>query len=293
LAFHLGTGLARFFGETRVLLIDVDHQSSLSIVCLGGATRWEAASTAGETVDQVFQHFTGAVTTLPGPEIVVRNPIRGNRYPSLDLVPASLHLDDTEIELAGTHKGNPITSEWDKRTLLCRWIEENGIDEEYDYIIFDCPPATKIVSQNALAASHGYIVPVVPEAVMERGAPHLVEMIGTGIDRRLNALAQFGNPSTIYAPNTELVGLVITRIRTHRGSSGYTDDHTTHLYRLERTWGDRLINPYIEDGTGVSQSLAAGLPVYDRTNTQNVRDRGFDQMFRQLVTTLKSRIDQI
>lgn len=294
LAFHLATGLARFFDQTRVLLIDVDHQSSLSIVCFGGATSWEAASQAGQTIDQVFQYFTGSVRTMPGQEIVFNSPIRLNRYPSLDLVPASLHLDDTEIELAATHKGNPITSEWDKRTLLCRWIEDNHIDEEYDYIIFDCPPATKIVSQNALAASHGYIVPVVPEAVMERGAPHLVEMIETGIDRRLNALAQFGDPSTIYVPNTQLIGLVITRIKTHGPAhSGYTDDHTTHLNGLQRTWGDRLMEPYIEDGTGVSQSLAAGLPVYDRANTQNVGGRRFPQMFRQLVTTLKARIDQI
>lgn len=41
-----------------------------------------------------------------------------------------------------------------KRTLICRWLEESGVDDEYDLIIFDCPPATKIVSQNAIAASH-------------------------------------------------------------------------------------------------------------------------------------------
>jgi chromosome partitioning protein len=35
LAFHLATGLARYYDGTRVLLIDVDHQSSLSILCLG------------------------------------------------------------------------------------------------------------------------------------------------------------------------------------------------------------------------------------------------------------------
>ena len=97
------------------------------------------------------------------------------RYSSLDMVPASLQLDDIEIELTATHQGNAIQSEWNKRTLLCRWIEETKLDKLYDYIIFDCPPATKIVSQNAIAASHGYIIPVVPEAVMERGAPHLYQ----------------------------------------------------------------------------------------------------------------------
>lgn len=291
LAFHLATGLAGFYDPTRVLLIDIDHQSSLSIVCLGGA-RWQAASQANRTVDQVFQHFTGSMIPMPGREIIISSPIQRNLYPDLDLVPASLHLDDTEIELAGTHKGNPITSEWDKRTLLCRWIEDAGIDDEYDYIIFDCPPATKIVSQNAIAASHGYVVPVVPEAVMERGAPHLVQMIRDGIDRRLNALAPFGNPSKVYVNSTHLVGLVITRIKTHGpAQSGYTDDHTLHLSSLQRTWGNQLVTPYIEDGTGVSQCLSRGFPVYNFGHTQNVGGRGFPQMFYDLVDELKSRID--
>ena len=30
-------------------------------------------------------------------------------------------------------------------------------DKKYDYIIFDCPPATKLVSQNALAASDYFV----------------------------------------------------------------------------------------------------------------------------------------
>ncbi|MEJ2061041.1 MAG: ParA family protein, partial [Gammaproteobacteria bacterium] len=39
LAFHLGTGLARYH-DKKVLLVDMDHQSSLSILCLG-AYDWE------------------------------------------------------------------------------------------------------------------------------------------------------------------------------------------------------------------------------------------------------------
>ena len=33
LAFHLGTGLA-WLHDSRVLLVDMDHQSTLSILCL-------------------------------------------------------------------------------------------------------------------------------------------------------------------------------------------------------------------------------------------------------------------
>jgi len=292
LAFHLATGLSRYHDEKRVLLIDMDHQSSLSILCLG-PDAWEQAVEEERTVEEVFKPFVGRRPELPHSELIVQNPLGRRPYATLDLVPASLRLDDTEIDLTASHQGNAIASEWNKRTLICRWLELTEVDNRYDYIIFDCPPATKIVSQNAIAASHGYILPVVPEAVMERGAPHLHGMVRTGIDRRLIALAAMGEPRAIFVPETQLVALAITRIQTSRGSSGYTDDHTQHLRSLERHWGDDLARPYIVQGTGLSQALADGVPVYDRSHTQNVGGRGLHQQYRELTNELKRRIDAL
>jgi chromosome partitioning protein len=193
LAFQLAAGLVRYHAPARVLVVDMDHQSSLSIVCLG-AHGWNAAITAGNTVNEVFKPFIGQAPGMPSASIVLPTQLNRAHYGALRIVQASLQLDDVEIELTASHHGNAIQSEWNKRTLMCRWIEESGIDHDFDYIIFDCPPATKIVSQNAIAASHGYIIPVVPEAVMERGAPHLFQMVQTGIDSRLNALAALQLP---------------------------------------------------------------------------------------------------
>ena len=293
LAFHLGTGLAGFH-EKRVLLIDMDHQSSLSVLCLG-ADGWQAAIKEKRTIDEVFRSFVGQGAQPTG-EIIVENPMRRRYrrdYGGMDLVPANLSLDDVEIELTASHQGNAIQSEWNKRTLVCRWIEENDVDARYDYIIFDCPPATKIVSQNAIAASHGYIIPVVPEAVMERGAPHLHQMVRTGIDARLKALALMkeANPRPMHVPDTKLVGVVVTRIQT--ASSGYTNDHTQHLRSLQEHWKKKLLETYIGQGTGVSQALSEGVPVYDRSNARNVGGRGIDQQFKQLTAEIKRRMDKL
>ena len=294
LSTQLAAGLVRFHGA-RVLLVDVDHQSSLSIVCLG-AGRWQEAVNAGQTISSVFKHFTDS-SHRPGNDIIVENAITNDRighYAALDIVPASLELDDLEIELTATHQGNAIESEWRKRTLICSWIDRNEIDEAYDYILFDCPPATKIVSQNAIAASHCYVVPVVPEAVMERGAPHLVQMIRTGIDRKMTALAAMGEDRASFVPETSLVGLAVTRIRTHGpAASGFTDDHTVHLRSLQRQWQSDLLQPYIHEGTGVSQALADNVPVFDRSNTQNIGYRQIDTMYEELVEAIKDRVDAI
>ena len=291
LAFNLGAGLSRHHGA-RVLLIDMDHQSSLSIVCLGPG-RWQQVAGEGSTINRVFSNFLA--TELPGREIVHRADIANHpHYGNIDIVPAQLDLDDTEVELTASHQGNAIRSEWNKRTLLCRWIEETGVDADYDYVLFDCAPATKIVSQNAIAASHGYIVPVVPEAVMERGAPHLRNMVRSGIDERLRALASLGSPRAVWVPDTKLVGLAVTRIqRAGNAASGYTNEHTEHLQSMQRQWGDALVEPYILQGTGVSAALSDRVPVYSRAGTQNIGYRGIDQQYRDLTNALKAKIDSL
>lgn len=288
LAFQFAAGLARFHAS-RVLLVDMDHQSSLSIVCLGNDA-WQEVAFSGKTTTSVFRDFG---SPLPGADIV-RDTNFGEHdaYAEIKIVPANLDLDDVEIDLTSTHQPNPIKSEWDKRTLICRWLEETALDEEFDYIVFDCAPATKIVSQNAIAASHGYIVPVVPEAVMERGAPHLRNMIRSGIDKRLQALAAMGDARSMFVSETQLVGLIVTRIQVAGNAhSGFTNDHTQHLRSLERLWGDDLIKPYILQGAGVGEAMTDRVPVYDRHWTQNVGRRKIDVQFKKLTNRLKARID--
>ena len=292
LAFNLAAGLARYHGS-RVLLVDMDHQSSLSIVCLG-TDGWDDVSDSGSTVTAVFRDFPG--TELPGAEIVSSTSFGQNRWYAnlIDIVPASLDLDNTEIELTSSHQGETTRSAWNKRTLMCRWLEETGLDDNYDYILFDCAPATKIVSQNAIAASHGYILPVVPEAVMERGAPHLRDMIRAGIDRKLKTWAKTGEHRPLYVPDTRLVGLTVTRIQiSGTAYSGYTNDHTQHLNSLQRRWNGQLVQPYIKQGVGVPEALSDRVPVYDRPQTQNIGKRGIHRQFKALTDEFKDRMDQL
>ena len=292
LAFNFAAGLARFHGA-RVLLVDMDHQSSLSIVCLG-TDRWKEVSKKNLTVTPIFRNFLNL--ELPGREIVHPTYFgRDQSYRNLiGIVPANLDLDDVEIDLTSSHQGNAIQSEWNKRTLVCRWLEETNLDGDYEYIIFDCAPATKIVSQNAIAASHGYVIPVVPEAVMERGAPHLYNMIESGIDQRLQALRTMGESRTMFVPTTELIGLVVTRIQAAGNAvSNYTDDHTQHLDSLRRQWVDLLVEPYILQGTGVGQAMTSRVPVYDRGRTQNIGKRGIHKQYEELIEKLKNRMDDL
>ena len=60
-AFNFAAGLSRYH-QARVLLVDMDHQSSLSIVCLG-QERWRSVARDEATVNQVFASYG---RSLPG-----------------------------------------------------------------------------------------------------------------------------------------------------------------------------------------------------------------------------------
>ena len=292
-AVHLGCFLTRKRpGGARVLIIDVDHQSTLSIIVMNPGP-WESACAAGRTVNRIFSSYTTQGAQLPGTEVITQEPF-GSTYPTFDIVPAQLELDDTEIELASTTIGSAIISEWRKRTLLCKWLDQSGIDDEYDFIVFDCPPATKIVSQNAIAASHAYVVPVIPDAISTRGVTHFRHLVSTRIDAKMKAYAASVQQSEIpntYVPDTMLGGIVVSMAQSHGpADSGYINEHWNQMNALRRLWGADVLEHVIERAVGVAESLGSGWPVFDSTDNANVTNRGLPQMFEGVCEELINKL---
>lgn len=266
-------------------------------MCLDEKT-WDDAKKNGKTVNSIFTHFTIPGTPLPDKSIIIKSPKKN--YPKLDLLSSELQLDETELDLGSSAMGDPFLSEWNKRMLVARWLEKNMIDEDYDYIIFDCPPATKIVTQNAIAVSHGYLIPAIPDAVSTRGIPHLIERVLTKIDAKLNGLEIYlkskdkdKHIENTYVPKTKHIGIIVFRIRTHGpAASGYVNEHTINLEILQRRYPTLIITPFIEEGIGVPECMGEGDPVYDSYNF-NVRNRGFINVFEKITAECKTRIDAI
>src|SRR3954471_24540975 len=71
LSYHLAAFLAQ---NHRVLLIDVDHQSSLSIVVLG-PTLWDKCVKAQRTINRVFESFCNRKIPMPNDDIVIKNAV--------------------------------------------------------------------------------------------------------------------------------------------------------------------------------------------------------------------------
>jgi len=286
--------------DHKVLLVDVDHQSSLSIVILGSAL-WEKQVKAQKTVNRVFESFCNRKIPMPKGEIIVPNPIGAREvsyaqwYPNLDFVSAQFELDDTEIDLASTTYGNANLSDWQKRTLLADWLDGINAQDKYDYVIFDCPPATKIVSQNALAASDCYVIPVIPDDISSRGVTHFRNLVQNKIDKKLaylreSAHVQENDVPKNFVASTRLAGIVPFLVKhAGRAASGYTNIHTEQIAALRRTWKADVIKTIGKNKIGVPEAVAAGVPVwrYGGGNaTKAVKD-----MMTSICDELKARID--
>lgn len=297
LAFHLCAFLAR---EHKVLAIDVDHQSSLSIVMLGKL--WEARVTSGLTANRIFQSFCNPrQVKMPGKDIIFANPIharqpRWNLYPNLDLVSAQFELDDTEIDLASTTMGSPPVSEWEKRTLLASWIDSVDADSTYDYIVFDCPPATKLVSQNALAASNYFVIPVIPDELSSRGVTHFRNLVTEKVNKKLEFLRTAAgiSPSDApkaYVPQTKMAGIAAFMAKTAgRAASGMTNLHTQQLRTLRRRWKDDLMQSVVKHLTGIPESIDAGWPVWDLVGEKTNVTGQVVSMMESVCQEIKDRV---
>ena len=278
LAFHLAAYLAQ---TARVLIVDVDHQSSLSIVVMG-ADKWEAAATNRHTCNTIFESFCNRKVSMPGAEIISSNPLLARHpwltsYKKLDIVPAQFELDDTEIEMASTTMGSAMLSEWHKRTLLAEWLDHVNVNDNYHYVIFDCPPATKLVSQNALAASQFYVIPVIPDVMSSRGVTHFRTLVNEKIDKKLEFLRTGSGvaPRDVpksYSPTTTLAGIAPFMAKpAGNAASGLVNIHTEQLAALRRRWGKDIVPTTVKHLAGVAEAMDAGLPVWDAYQSQNIR----------------------
>lgn len=84
----------------------------------------------------------------------------------LDLVPSHIDLAAAELELAGSEGREAIL-----QTLFA------AIEDDYDYLVIDCPPSLGILTLNALTAADEVLIPLQPHFLALHGLSKLLESI--------------------------------------------------------------------------------------------------------------------
>jgi len=158
-ALNLGACLAEL--GRRVLLVDLDPQSSLTLATVGDRAGYSMAEVLGSVQPGSLQLAD-----------IIQN-IKGG----LDIAPADIALSVTELGLVTRHG---------RENVLRRVL---GGAADYDYCLIDCGPSLGLLVVNALTAADYVIAPTLPTALDLRGLKLFLESVET-VRQNLNPQLQ-------------------------------------------------------------------------------------------------------
>ena len=223
-AVNLAAGLARY-GNQRVLLVDLDPQANTTAVFFGAA--YVAGPNPGLTVYDVLMEQAQAKSVLRSAELAANG-----RYKlpatSIDLLPAHINLAVAEQELV---------SVFQRENRLKQALET--IQNQYDFVIIDCPPSLGLLTVNALMASTEILIPV---------EPGVFPLIGLGLLHK--------TIDTIKAANSELHVIGLLPLRMNR-----TNLAVSTLGELKSRFGD-LVLPPIPERIAIGEAHARGQDIF-------------------------------
>ena len=190
-AINLATALAAT--GRRVMLFDLDPQGNASTGL--GIDRNAAESGSYEVL------IGGApIATATAPTAV----------PGLVVVPASVDLSGAELELVDIER-----REFQLKEAF------NSLNDIYDYVLIDCPPALGLLTLNALVAADGVLVPLQCEYLALEGLSQLVRTVERVHNAFNDRLAVQGIVLTMFDSRNNLSNLVADDVRSYFGDVVY------------------------------------------------------------------------
>lgn len=207
---NLAAGLAQL--NQRVLLVDLDPQ--------GNATMG-AGINKSELKSSVYEVLLGMVEVKAA---MVRSESGG-----FDVLPANRELAGAEVEMV----------ELDNREKRLK----DGlamINDDYDFILIDCPPALSMLTLNGLCAAHGVIIPMQCEYYALEGLSDLVNTIKK-VHAKLN-------------PDLKIIGLLRVMFDPRMTLSQQVSS------QLEQHFGDKVFKTIIPRNVRLAEAPSYGLP---------------------------------
>ena len=180
---NMGACLADY--GRKVLLVDLDPQGALSAgLGLGH----------DEIDDTIYDVMLDS-------QVSIHSAIVHTGVPGLDLVPANIDLSAAEIQMV---------NEVGREHTLARALRP--VMKDYDFIIIDCQPSLGLLTVNALACSHGVIIPMECEFFSLRGLALLTDTVEKVAERINFDLEVIGILVTMFDRRTKHAREVMSRV---------------------------------------------------------------------------------
>ncbi|WP_096199569.1 ParA family protein [Bacillus sp. FJAT-45350] len=169
--FQIALHLAEL-GE-KVLLIDLDPQCSLSEICLAKQEMNLEDLAPNESLNYVYDMWLQVKRFRSLPFYVDLEPLVKQLEDNVHFIPSNTFynnggLDDLALNLRG---------DLEDLLPLQQFFQTSRIEEEYDYILFDCPPSNNMITQGAFLLSDYYIIPSIIQTLSIRGVVHYITTV--------------------------------------------------------------------------------------------------------------------
>lgn len=186
-AVNLGAALAEL--DYRVLVVDLDPQGNATTGLGINARNLESS------VYDVILH-----------DVPIEDVIEPTTLRNLFVVPATIDLAGAEIELV------PVFS---RELRLRRALE--AVENEFDFVLIDCPPSLGLLTVNGLAAAGEVVVPIQCEYYALEGLGQLLRNVSL-VQSNLNSRLEVSTiVLTMYDARTRLAEQVVADVRQHFG----------------------------------------------------------------------------
>lgn len=162
----------------------------------------------------------------------ITDAIHKTAWENLYLIPSDITLSATEVELS-TRTG--------REYILQRAL--SAVENDYDFVIIDCPPFLGVLTINALTASTDVIITSTPSFLSLEGVSDLLDLIEVIND-------------TLYLPRKVEIGGVLVCM-----FDGRTRIAQRVLKELERYFGDRVFDVTVPVNVAINESQTKGIPV--------------------------------
>jgi chromosome partitioning protein len=218
-------GAALKVRSQRVLLIDLDPQGNLT-------SAFGLEKAIDQTVAESLLDRRIPLPVVPVPNGLVSPPdANGAQGSSLAVVPASVALATTETQLM-----NKLGRELRLRDQLL------SLEQGYDYILIDTPPALGVLTVNALVAATRVIIPTEARFFSLQGLQMLEESI---------------QEILFLNPRLEVLGILLSKIDRRLREERQVADY------LRERWGARVFTTEVGTNSKILEAGSAGTSVFN------------------------------
>jgi len=244
----LAVNMAAYFGKKKkkTLLIDLDPQTNATFSCID-IDQWKDHAAKRGTVADLLgarQHTKPDAKHKTVDDVIIEDVFK-----NVDLVPSHLDLFTVDLDMAGATA---------REMRLRKALQQ--VENKYDVVICDCPPNLTIPTQNALAASTYFVVPISADYLSALGVGILlnrVKQLGVDLDQEL-----------------KLGGIVISRV-------GRQAHHRDEIVKeLRNQFKNDVLPDVLKERVAVAESAAKNKCVFDMSDASAIQE--FNAVYGEL-----------